>query len=90
MWLYNSPTDARSLGGQITDQQGSYQAIGAFPADYTKVRVHRRDEAAVGIDPNVKHNGKSVLRRPMPKLRNAQGTAKKPAALGQTVLKPPT
>ena len=40
----------------------------------------------VGKNPNVKHSGESVLRGPMPKLRDATGTAKKPAALGQTVL----
>jgi hypothetical protein len=43
----------------------------------------------VGNNPNVKHSGESVLRGPMPKLRDAKGTAKKPAALGQTVLRPP-
>jgi hypothetical protein len=90
VWLYNSPKDARSLGGQITDQQGSYQAIGAFPADYAKYKYIDVTKQPVGNDPNVKHNGRSVLRGPMPKLRNAQGTAKKPAALGQTVLKPPS
>jgi hypothetical protein len=90
VWLYNSPSDARSLGGQVTDQQGSYQAIGAFPADYAKYKFIDVTRQPVGNDPNVKHNGQSVLRGPMPKLRNATGTAKKPAALGQTVLKPPS
>ncbi len=89
VWLYNSPNDAKSLGGQITDQQGGYQAIGAFPADYAKYKFIDVTKQPVGNDPNVKHNGESVLRGPMPKLRRATGTAKKPAALGQTVLKPP-
>ena len=89
VWLYNSPSDAKSLGGQVTDQQGSYQAIGAFPADYAKYKYIDVTKQPVGNDPNVKHTGPSVLRGPMPKLRNATGTAKKPAALGQTVLKPP-
>ena len=88
VWLYNSPSDARSLGGQVTDQQGNYQAIGAFPADYPKYRFIDVTRQPVGKDPNVKHSGQSVLRGPMPKLRTATGTAKKPAALGQTVLKP--
>ena len=88
VWLYNSPSDARSLGGQVTDQQGNYQAIGAFPADYAKYKFIDVTRQPVGKDPNVKHSGQSVLRGPMPKLRNATGTAKKPAALGQTVLKP--
>jgi Anti-sigma-K factor rskA/Sigma-70, region 4 len=90
VWLYNSPTDARSLGGQVTDQQGSYQAIGAFPADYAKYEFIDVTRQPVGNDPNVQHSGESVLRGPMPKLTNARGTAKKPVAAGQTVLKPPT
>jgi hypothetical protein len=89
VWLYNSPSDAKSLGGQITDQQGGYQAIGAFPTDYAKYKFIDVTKQPVGNNPDVKHNGQSVLRGPMPKLRNATGTAKKPAALGQTVLKPP-
>jgi hypothetical protein len=89
VWLYNSPSDARSLGGQVTDQQGNYQAIGAFPADYAKYKFIDVTRQPVGNNPNVKHSGESVLRGPMPKLRNAKGTAKKPAALGQTVLRPP-
>jgi Anti-sigma-K factor rskA/Sigma-70, region 4 len=88
VWLYNSPSDAKSLGGQVTDQQGNYQAIGAFPADYSKYKFIDVTRQPVGRDP--KHSGESVLRGPLPKLRNAKGTAKKPAALGQTVLKPPS
>jgi hypothetical protein len=90
VWLYNSPDDAKSLGGQVTDQQGNYQAIGAFPADYSKYKYIDVTRQPVGNDPNVKHSGQSVLRGPVPKLRNATGTAKKPAALGQTVLRPPS
>jgi hypothetical protein len=90
VWLYNSPSDARSLGGQVTDQQCNYQAIGPFPADYAKYKFIDVTRQPVGKNPNVKHSGQSVLRGPMPKLRNAQGTAKKPAALGQTVLRPPS
>lgn len=90
VWLYNSPSDARSLGGQVTDQQGNYQAIGPFPADYAKYKYIDLTRQPVGKNPNVKHSGQSVLRGPMPKLRNATGTAKKPAALGQTVLRPPS
>jgi hypothetical protein len=89
VWLYNSPSDARSLGGQVTDQQGNYQAVGAFPADYAKYEFIDVTRQPVGKDPNVKHSGESVLRGPMPKLRDAKGTAKKPAAVGQTVLQPP-
>jgi hypothetical protein len=90
VWLYNSPNDARSLGGQVTDQQGNFRAIGPFPADYAKYKFIDVTRQPVGTNPNVKHNGQSVLRGPMPKLRKATGTAKKPAPVGQSVLKPPT
>jgi hypothetical protein len=90
VWLYNSPDDARSLGGQVTDQQGNYQAIGAFPADYAKYKYIDVTKQAIGNSTNVKHSGQSVLRGPMPKVQaGKKGTAKKPAAVGQTVLQPP-
>ena len=90
VWLYNSPDDARSLGGQVTDQQGNYQAIGAFPADHTKYKYIDVTKQAIGSGTNVKHSGESVLRGPMPKVQSdKKGTAKKPAAVGQTVLQPP-
>jgi len=87
VWLYNSPDDARSLGGQVTDQQGNYQAIGNFPADYQQYRYIDVTRQRIGKDPDVQHSGESVLRGTMPKLRNS--TSKKAAAIGQTVLRPP-
>ena len=91
VWLYNSPKDARSLGGQVTDQQGTYQAVGAFPADYAKYKFIDVTKQPIGNSTNVTHSGESVLRGPMPKIQTGKkGTAKKPAAVGQTVLQPPT
>jgi hypothetical protein len=90
VWLYNSPTDVKSLGGQVTDQQGNYQAIGPWPADYSKYKDIVMTKQPIGSSPNVKYNGQLVLRGPVPKLRNARGTAKKPVAVGQTVLQPAT
>jgi hypothetical protein len=90
VWLYNSKNDAKSLGGQVTDQQGNYQAVGPFPADYTKYKYIDVTKQAIANSTNIKHSGQSVLRGPMPKLRNAKGTTKKPAAVGQTVLQPPS
>jgi hypothetical protein len=87
VWLYNSPDDAKSLGGQVTDQNGNYQALGAFPSDYSKYKYIDVTRQQVGKDPNVKHSGESVLRGPMPELKSS--TSKKAAAIGQTVLKPP-
>jgi hypothetical protein len=87
VWLYNSPNDAKSLGGQVTDQQGNYQALGAFPADYRNYKYIDISRQQIGKDPNVQHSGDSVLRGPMPQIRAS--TSKKAAAIGQTVLKPP-
>jgi Anti-sigma-K factor rskA/Sigma-70, region 4 len=90
VWLYNSAKDAKSLGGQVTDQQGNYQAVGPFPADYAKYKYIDVTKQAVGNSTNIKHSGQSVLRGPMPKVNNTKtGTAKKPVAVGQTVLQPP-
>jgi hypothetical protein len=90
VWLYNSTKDARSLGGQVTDQEGNYQAVGPFPADYAKYKYIDITKQAVGNSTNITHSGESVLRGPMPKVQaGKKGTAKKPAAVGQTVLQPP-
>jgi hypothetical protein len=88
VWLYNSPDDAKSLGGQVTDQQGNYQALGAFPADYQNYKYIDVTRQKVGQNANVQHSGDSVLRGPMPTLKKATST--KAAAVGQTVLRPPS
>ena len=90
VWLYNSQDDAKSLGGQVTDQQGNYQAVGPFPADYAKYKYIDVTKQAIGNSTNITHSGESVLRGPMPKLKNTKGTEKKPAAVGQSVLQPPS
>ena len=91
VWLYNSAKDAKALGGQVTDQQGNYQAVGAFPADYAKYKYIDVTKQSIGNSTNVTHSGQSVLRGPMPKVQTGKkGTTKKPAAVGQTVLQPPT
>jgi hypothetical protein len=89
VWLYNSQGDSKSLGGQVTDQQGNYQAIGDLPADFRDYRSIDVTRQRIGNDADIKHSGDSVLRGPMPKLRKAQQQGNQPAALGQTVLQPP-
>lgn len=89
VWLYNSPDDAKSLGGQVTDQQGNYQAIGTLPADFRTYKYIDMTRQQVGNDPNVKHSGESVLRGPTPSVRKSNAEPGKPAAVGQTVLTPP-
>jgi hypothetical protein len=89
VWLYNSQGDAKSLGGQVTDQQGNYQAIGNLPADFRDYRFIDVTRQQVAETADVKHSGESVLRGPMPKLKQAKAQGNQPAALGQTVLQPP-
>jgi Anti-sigma-K factor rskA/Sigma-70, region 4 len=90
VWLYNSPDDAKSLGGQVTDQQGNYQAIGALPADFQNYKFIDVTLQKVGKDPDVKHSGESVLRGPMPEIKKSNAKKGEPAAVGQTVLTPPS
>jgi hypothetical protein len=89
VWLYNSPTDARSLGGQVTDEKGNYQAIGPLPADYKNYRFIDISRQKVTGSADVKHSGQSVLRGKMPTLKKATAENGKPAALGQSLLQPP-
>ncbi len=89
MWLYNSPSDAKSLGGQVTDQNGNYQAIGALPADYKNYKYIDISRQQVAGSATVKHSGNSVLRGTMPTLKQSTAQNGKTAAIGQTVLQPP-
>jgi Anti-sigma-K factor rskA/Sigma-70, region 4 len=88
VWLYNSQGDARTLGGQVTDQQGNYQAIGHLPTDFGQYRFI--DISREPLDKQRGHSGDSVLRGRMPELRAAQPQGnQKTAVLGQSVLAPP-
>jgi sigma-70-like protein len=89
VWLYNSPTDAKSLGGQVTDQNGNYQAIGNLPADFKNYKYIDVSRQRIGKSANVKHSGDSVLRGTMPTLKKSTAKPGKAAAIGQTVLTPP-
>jgi hypothetical protein len=87
VWLYNGADDARSLGGQVTDAKGQYQAIGAVPKDLGRYRFI--DVSREPIDDDAGHSGDSVLRGRVPKLRDANAKGNQAVVLGQTVLAPP-
>jgi hypothetical protein len=89
VWLYNSPDEAKSLGGQVTDQNGNYQAIGPFPSDYKNFKFIDITRQQIAQSGNVKHSGDSVLRGKMPTLKKSNAQNGKTAAIGQTVLQPP-
>jgi hypothetical protein len=87
VWLYNSRGEARSLGGQVTDRQGTYQAVGDLPADFADYRFI--DVSREPLDQDRGHSGQSALRGRVPKLRRVEAQGNQTAVLGQSVLKPP-
>jgi hypothetical protein len=60
VWLYNSPRDAKSLGAQVTDQQGIFAGRANLPDDYKSYRYI--DISRETVDRNAAHSGTSVLR----------------------------
>jgi hypothetical protein len=60
VWLYNSQGDARSLGAQVTDQQGAFQGAGPLPGNFERYRFI--DVSREKVDQERGHSGTSVLR----------------------------
>ena len=87
VWLYNSPTDAKSVGAQVTDAQGNYQGAGPLPDDFSQYRFI--DVSREPVDRERAHSGDSVLRGRVPTLRKGQAAKGQPTVLGQVVLAPP-
>ncbi len=73
VWLYNSRRGAQSLGGQVTDNDGSLQGAGPLPADFRSYRFV--DISREKIDRNAGHSGNSVLRISMANLLRARPPA---------------
>lgn len=75
VWLYNSQNDARSLGAQVTDQNGTFQGAGPLPANFERYKFV--DISVENVDQNRKHSGRSVLRGQLDQLQpppqNGQG-----------------
>jgi hypothetical protein len=87
VWLYNSPTDAKSLGAQVTNAQGTYQGAGPLPSDYARFKYI--DVSREPIDQNRGHSKVSVLRGKIPKLKQPNASKQNQAQiLGQVVLQP--
>ncbi len=79
---------ARSAARSPTSRATTRRSA-TFPADYEKYNFIDVTRQQVGKDPNVKHSGESVLRGPMPTLKQSTAKAGKATAVGQTVLQPP-
>jgi Anti-sigma-K factor rskA/Sigma-70, region 4 len=60
VWLYNSNSDRKSLGAQVTDAQGNLQAGATLPSDYRDYRFI--DVTNTAVDGQNLRTGRSVLR----------------------------
>jgi hypothetical protein len=60
VWLYNSDRDAKSLGAQVTDRQGTYQGAAKLPRDFARYKFI--DITRERVDENARHSGQSILR----------------------------
>jgi hypothetical protein len=60
VWLFNSQGDARSLGAQVTDQQGTFQGAGPLPENFERYRYI--DVSREKVDQERGHSGVSILR----------------------------
>jgi hypothetical protein len=71
VWLYNDAGNARSLGAQVTDRNGTLQGAGPLPANYRDFRSI--DLSRETIDNNTRHSNRSVLRGATSELQNPSG-----------------
>ena len=86
VWLYNSPTDARAIGAQVTDRRGNYQGAGVLPANYKRYACI--DLSREPLDRKQAHSGRSVLRGRLKPFKEPTA-GNKPVLLERVVLTPP-
>jgi anti-sigma-K factor RskA len=72
VWLYNSQSDAKSMGAQVTDTKGTLQGAANLPSDFTKYKYI--DVSLETVDRNAKHSGNSVLRGALADLQAPSAT----------------
>lgn len=60
VWLYNSDSDAQSLGAQITNREGLLEGLTTLPRNVDRYRFI--DISREKVDRNARHSGISVLR----------------------------
>jgi len=93
VWLFNSPSDRKSLGAAVTNQQGAFQAIAQLPANYTKYEFIDMNSVTIrgqGKNQTIR-NGPSVMRGLLRLSDNpvSQGSGKnRVTVLAQIALKP--
>jgi hypothetical protein len=89
VWLYNSTTDAKSVGAQVLDQNGGFQGQSAPLSRAELAKYGSVDVSLEPVDNNRSHSGKSVLRGKLSAVRDAQPKAGQPAVVSRAVLTPP-
>ncbi len=72
VWLYNSQSDAKSMGAQVTNAKGTLQGAAALPSDFSKYKFI--DLSLETVDRNAKHSGNSVLRGALADLQAPSAT----------------
>jgi hypothetical protein len=89
VWLYNSPEEAKSLGAQVTDSEGSYQGAGPLPEDFANYEFV--DVSREPINDDGKHSGQTVLRGKLGKIgeRSSEAAEDQAVIVGRSVLSPP-
>jgi hypothetical protein len=71
VWLYNSDDDAKSLGAQVTDNQGRFAGRNDLPAnwrDYRSINVSREP-----VDEDEGYSGETVLQANVADVRRPRG-----------------
>jgi Na+-transporting methylmalonyl-CoA/oxaloacetate decarboxylase gamma subunit len=81
VWLYNSQSDAKSLGFAAANSQGQLQGGATLPANYRRYKFI--DISREPVDKNAAHSGDSVLRGVLQLLKKpvAQGSGKTRATI---------
>jgi hypothetical protein len=81
VWLYNSQSDAKSLGFAAANSQGQLQGGATLPANYRRYKFI--DISREPVDKNAAHSGDSVLRGVLTLLKKpvAQGSGKTRATI---------
>jgi hypothetical protein len=60
VWLYNSDSDARSLGAQVTNREGVLEGLTTLPRNVDRYKFI--DVSSEKVDRDARHSGISVLR----------------------------
>ena len=81
VWLYNSPRNARSLGGKVTNRQGLLQGRAELPGNFT--RYSYIDISRERVDGNAGHSGTSVLRERISRIQAPPATGQGTTPQGQ-------